>query len=238
MLTTPSLERAEAYLSLNLRNPDHGWSYRAAGPYVTISREAGAGGKSFAEALRQRLDEEDRTADGIPWTVFDSNLVEEMLRSQHLSPHLSKFLPEDRVSEVDSSVRELLGLHPNLWDLVQKTTTLARHLARAGKAIIVGRGGSFAATGIDNGVHVRLIASPHHRVRELVRRFGLKEDEAIALMQRQDTARQRYVRAVFNVDVSEPTAYHLVINTELVPLAEATALVAQMVQARSPVPIA
>lgn len=234
MTTTPDLERAEAYLSLHLKHSDRDWTYRGAGPYVTVSREAGADGRGFAEALRLRLEQIDGSPAGIPWTVFDSNLVEEMLRSEHLSPHLAQFLPEDRVSEVDASVGELLGLHPNLWDLIQKTASLTRHLARAGRAIIVGRGGNFAAAGIDNGVHVRLVASPHHRVRELARRCHLTETEAIAVRNRQDAARQRYVRAVFNADVTEPTAYHLTLNTELVPVAEAADLVARMVHARSP----
>jgi cytidylate kinase len=166
--------------------------------------------------------------------VYTGNLIEDMLHNHHLSPHLAQFLPEDRVSEISSSVGELVGLHPNLWELVQKTNELMCRLARSGHAILVGRGANFATAGIDRGVHVRLVAAASHRARHMARLQQLDETSALAYNAKRDLARERYVRTNFNAAIKEPTAYDLVIDTGRVHLTEAAELIAALVHARTP----
>jgi cytidylate kinase len=166
--------------------------------------------------------------------VYTGNLIEEMLQNHHLSPHLARFLPEDRVSEIAASVGELVGLHPNLWDLVQKTNELIRRLARSGNAIIVGRGANFATQGIEHGVHLRLVGSTEHRAKHIARLQQLDETEAWAFNARRDLARERYVRTHFNANIKDPAAYDLVLDTSRVQLTEATEIVTTLVNARQP----
>ena len=233
MNTHPGLETAGAYLHVQMGSTGTPWAGKPEGPFVTISRESGAGGSSLARALALRLNAE--TPEPRSWTVYTGNLIEEMLQHHHLSPHLARFLPEDKVSEISSSVGELVGLHPNLWDLVQKTNELMRRLARGGHAILVGRGANFATAAINNGVHIRLVGPAEHRARHMARLQQMTEADALAHNAKRDLARERYVRTNFNAAIKDPVAYDLVIDTGRVHLTEAAEVIATLVHARTPV---
>jgi cytidylate kinase len=232
MNTHPGLETAGAYLHVQMGSTGTPWAGTPEGPFVTLSRESGAGGSSLARALALRLNAQTQTSS---WTVYTGNLIEEMLQNHHLSPHLARFLPEDKVSEISASVGELVGLHPNLWDLVQKTNELMRRLARAGHAILVGRGANFATGAIDHGVHIRLVGPAEHRARHMARLQQMDEVGALAYNAKRDLARERYVRTNFNADIKDPTAYDLMIDTGRVHLTEASELIATLVRARTPI---
>lgn len=228
MHALPIFEKAEAYLNVHLTRSGPGGAASPVGPFVTISRESGAGGTSLARSLAERLPREE---DSHPWAVYSANLIEEMLRTNELPAHLARYLPEDRVSEIDAAVGELVGLHPSLWVLVQKTNELIRRLSRAGHAIILGRGGAFATEGIPHGVHVRLVAPVKWRAQRTARWLGMTQDGAATHNARRDAARQRYVRSTFDRDISDPTAYDLVINTAQVPVDTAVDIIAGFIRA-------
>jgi len=234
MKTHPGLETAGTYLYAHLGSTGTPWAQKLEGPFVTISRESGAGGASVGRALALRLNA--HAPERSPWTVYTANLIEEMLQNHNLSPRLARFLPEDKISEISAAVGELVGLHPNLWDLVQKTNELIRRLARSGGAIIVGRGANFATATIGHGVHLRLVASPEHRARHIARLQQISEADARAYNTRRDLARERYVRTHFNAAINDPTAYDLVLDTGRVHLTEAAEIAATLVMIRTPTP--
>jgi cytidylate kinase len=200
------------------------WSPAPEGPFVTISRETGAGASSFARLLAKRLNRDGEG--GHSWAVFDANLIDAMLQANCLSPQIANYLPEGRVSEINALVGEIVGLHPNLWSLIQKTNRLTQELARKGGAIFVGRGAAFSTSGIANGVHVRLVAPIEFRARRTAERLGISPTAAAACNRRKDAARRAYVRANFNARGPDPLAYDFVINTARVPLLQAAELVA------------
>ncbi|MDO8540643.1 MAG: cytidylate kinase-like family protein [Opitutaceae bacterium] len=228
MHALPVFEKAEAYLQVQLTRSGPGGTAHPAGPFVTISRESGAGGTTLARSLAERLP---RDEDAHPWTVYSANLIEEMLRTNELPVQLARFLPEDRISEIDSAVGELVGLHPSLWVLVEKTNQLVRQLAQVGHTIVLGRGANFATSGIHHGVHVRLVAPAKWRAERTARWLGLDVDSAAIENARRDAARQRYVRATFAADVADATAYDLVINTAQVPVDTSVDIIAGFVRA-------
>jgi len=229
MLMHESVERTKAYLDAHLgqRMPDSAHYVSSTGPYVTISRESGSGGTSFAQLLARRLNKDH--PNGPPWTVYDQDIVERMLRNQHLSPDLAQYLPEGKVWEVDALVREIVGLHPNLWHLVRQTNRLIQEMARNGRAIFVGRGSSFATSTIPHGLHIRLVAPPAIRAATTAARLKIPVDEAAGQHRRVDAARAAYVRSVFQADVADPAAYDIVINTGHVALATAVDLAVTLV---------
>ena len=230
MTNQPSLGHAEAYINIHLSRSGPGLHGKPLGPFVTVSRESGTGGSTFASALAARLDRE--LPGDTPWTVFDRNLVETMLQSRHLSPRLARFLPEDKVSEIDASVGELVGLHPSLWELIQRTNETMRHLARAGHVILVGRGANCATAGIANGVHVRLVAPVEHRARHAASELGVTPAAAAAHNDKIDAARRKYVRSVFEAEIDRASGYDLAINIATVPVERAAAIVAEVLRSR------
>ncbi len=225
--------KTDTYLSSEWTGSRSPWAVRPAGPFVTLSREAGSGGSSLARILARKLNHESARDDS--WSVYDTNLTPKMLKTHHLPVRFARFLPEDRVPEFTACIGELVGLHPSLWELVQKTNETIRQLAGNGHAILVGRGANFATKGMDHGINVRLVAPAGHRARYLARLYNIPEREALAYNAKCDAARRRYVRTNFNADIDDPTAYDLVINTAQVSLAAAADLVATCVRARTPV---
>ncbi|HVZ19580.1 MAG TPA: cytidylate kinase-like family protein [Vicinamibacterales bacterium] len=230
MTPLPSLGHAEAYLNIHLSRSGPGNFSRSAGPFVSVSRESGSGSGLFAKALRPRLEQE--FPGESQWVVFDRNLVEAMLQARHLSPHIARFLPEDRVSEIDASIGELIGLHPNIWSLIQRTNDMIRELARTGHAVLVGRGANFATRNVPNGVHVRLAATPEFRAARMAEELNTTLEAAAAHNAHTDAARRAYVRSVFQADVTDPSCYDLVINVETVPLDQAVEATVGLLRAR------
>jgi cytidylate kinase len=230
MVTTPSLEKAKAYFDLQLgREPCIQRS--ATGPFLTISRQCGTGASDLAEEIARRLNRMN-TVEQPAWTVFDRNLVTRMLEDNKLSSALARYIPEDRVSEIKSSVGEIVGLHPSLWTMVHQTIALIRKLAQLGNAIVVGRGANFAAAAIAHGLHLRLVAPIDFRTERIVQREALTTIQADAYVRRTDQARRNYVRSFFNTDIDDPTAYDLVVNMAHFTTASAADLVVATLSSR------
>ena len=130
---------------------------------VTISRQTGSGAHSVAEKLATFLQARS-PKDACPWTVFDRNLVEQVLEDHNLPQRLAQFMPEDRVSEIADTMDELFGLHPPSWTLVHQTSDTILRLAELGNVILIGRGATIITSKLDYVFHVRLVGSLERRV--------------------------------------------------------------------------
>ena len=131
MKTTPSLEKAESYLNLNISSLSGAKDPPQSLPFITLSRESGAGASSLANLTAQRLNQSLRPGQ-TRWRIFDGNLVEAMLKNLRYPNRIAQFMPEDAISEIDAFMGELLGRHPNLWQLEQKTHEIIRQIAQRG----------------------------------------------------------------------------------------------------------
>jgi hypothetical protein len=195
---------------------------------VTISRQAGCGGRIIAARLAEYLQARDTPAQ-CPWTVFDHNLVEEILEDHHLPKRLEKFMSEDKVSEIADIMDELFGLHPSMWTLVHKASETILRLAELGNVIIIGRGANIITAKLRHTFHVRLIGSLKERIAR-VRQFDhLSEKAAAALVRKKDLGRKRHLRKYFHKDIDDPLLYHLTINTDVVSCEKAVRLIGDAV---------
>ena len=224
MNTTPALGKAKAYIDSETNRvptqPAH-FPHSEDGPFITVSREAGTGGSAFAKALVKELDARDAGGGGPQWTLFDSELVQQMLLEANLPTRLARYLPEDRIPAVVSAVGEILGLHPDLWTLVERTNETVRRLAMLGHTVIVGRGGNFATMGIANGFNIRLIGSAALRAKRMSDAQSCSLYESALLIRKIDAARRHYVQSAFDRDVDDTGAYDLVVNTNSLSTMEA-----------------
>jgi cytidylate kinase len=223
-----SLEKCLTYIDCHLQSP-HG-PLVATGPQrppaVTISRQAGAGGTSvalkLAEILQARL-----PGQACPWTVFDRNLVERVLEDHHLPSRLAQFMPEDRVSAIGDAVEELLGLHPPSSSLVHKLTETILQLAELGNVILVGRGANVITATLPNIFHVRLIGSLERRIERVQARHKVSREAARKFIHKEDAGRRRYLLRYLGKAIDDPLLYHLIINTDWVPVDRAAEIIAQ-----------
>ena len=202
-------------------------------PCITISRETGAGAQAVCKELINILDSNSKP-DDIHWTYFDRKLIEKVLEDHHLPELISKYLKEDKYSQISSVVNEILGLHPSQWTLLHKTTETVLQLARMGKVIIVGRGGNIITAKLKNAFHVRLIAPMENKISYIMQVYKLDRRNAETYIKVQDTARSKYLKSNFLKDVSNPELYHLVINTGMLTYTETAKVISEAILEKFP----
>jgi Cytidylate kinase-like family len=195
---------------------------------VTISRQAGCGALVVAEKLALYL-QAHSPGQAVPWTVFDRNLMDKVLEEHDLPKYLAKFLPEDRVSQVEDLVADILGAHPPLWKAVLQTAETMLRLADLGSVILIGRGGNIITAQLPHVLHVRLVAPLDKRIAHAHEAYGMTEAAARVFCPREDRGRERYLKKYFNADVNDPLLYHLIINTGLVSYDDAAKLIGDAV---------
>jgi len=201
---------------------------------ITISRQTGSGGHMVAAKLAELMQAK-TPSDQPPWTVFDRNLVEKVLEDHHLSSRLARFMTEDRIGEISDTIDELFGLHPPSWTLVRKSSDTILRLAELGNVILIGRAANVITRRLPYVFHVRLVGSVEKRVKFMQEAEQLDHKSALALVDREDLGRRRYLKKYFDQDTDNPLLYHIVINTDLVPYEEAAQLIADAVTVKAAV---
>jgi len=200
-------------------------------PVVTVSRQTGAGGNAFGEALCGYLEKAQPKGRG-PWVVVDKELVDKILEDEALPDRLASWSPEDHLSGVSFVIEELLGLHRATWRPIQETTETILRLAEMGNVVLVGRGANVILGHRPEAFHVRLVASLESRVTHMAGLRGTSKKAALSYVEAEDKARQRFIRRYFQVDVADPLLYNLVINVDRTPTDEAARIVGEAVLAR------
>ena len=182
-------------------------------PTITISRQTGSGAVTLAGGLAEYLNKETRVKER-PWEVFDKTLIRQVLGDHDLPERLERYMPEDSPKHVKDALGDMLGLHPPNWELVRYTGETIYRLAKKGKCILVGRGANIITRDLPNAFHLRLIGSLEQRLIHCQDYYGIDKAEAGELIKKQDRARRRYLLAYYDIEIDDPTNYHLVINMD------------------------
>lgn len=201
----------EKYLKERRRFDDLFLNY----PFLTISREVGAGGHTIAREVIRRLEDnypKDDMAQG--WEVFDQKLCAMILKNTKIKVSFESLVTEEYVSEARQFISDLLSGQSTQYALFRKTFGIIRLLSRIGKVVIVGRGGANLTADLPQGVHVRLVAGKDERVRRMAAMLDVEEDKARTLVRDQDRNRARLVKSYFNKEIGDPHVYDAVYNTE------------------------
>jgi cytidylate kinase len=174
------------------------------GRYLSISREAGAGGGEIAQLVGRRLG----------WEVLDRNLIDRIAERFNCSRGMLEL-----VDETESSwVYNVLGT----W-MDRKIVTHDKYVAclgrvvlaavRHGNVVLVGRGAQFMLPR-EKGLAVRLIASRKYRIEQMIGREGLSQADAGRRIDQLDRGRREFAQRYFHQDIDDPHLYGLVLNVE------------------------
>lgn len=227
MSATDTFAKYRAYFLSQKDRPKVGAA--AHPPFVTLSRQTGAGAETVAHMLAEKLNA--RTPDDEhPWVVFDKNLIARVLEDQHLPQALAAHIREDKDTTVQALVGELLGLHPSMWTIFHHTSETVLQLARIGRCIIVGRGGGIITAKLKGGIHARLVGPEAVRLAHVKQHFNLDEKEAAKYLREHDAGRRRYIKTNFDRDIDDPLIYHAVLNTGLLDFEQTANAIATMLE--------
>jgi len=181
--------------------------------FITLSRQGGCNAHGIAERTAELLQAREPEVKP-PWTVFDRNLVEEVLKEHHLPAQLRAHMPEDQRSELDDIMGEIFDEHPSAWTLVHKTSDTLLRLAARGRCIVIGRAANFVTSKLTRGLHVRLIGSLDTRIERMQKYENVNPKVARKRILDQDRTRARYVKKYFEADIHAPERYDLVVNVD------------------------
>ena len=182
---------------------------------VTISRQAGCGAVHVAEKLTVLL-EEHAPRPQSPWTVFDRDLMERVLADHNLPAYLAKFLPEDRISEIENTLADIFGVRPTVQIMIGQTAETLLKLAELGGVILIGRAANIITAKLPRVLHVRLVAPLEDRIERICRDDHKTLAEAAKFCHDEEAARARYLKTYYHADIDDPQHYHLIINTSRV----------------------
>jgi cytidylate kinase len=188
---------------------------RRLGPYITLSRQAGAGGGEIAQLVGAQLG----------WEVLDKALVDRVAERYRLSRPMLDFVDETSSSWVHNILGPWLdrGVVAQEKYLVRLTRVMLA-AARRGNVVIVGRGAQFLLPR-KHGLAVRVVAPLKFRVARLARLRNCTAAEAQKLVAELDQGRKQFVEQFFHHDVEDPTVYDLVLNVDHLGCATAAELI-------------
>ncbi len=106
-----------------------------------------------------------------------------------------------------------------------------RRLAERGRVIIVGRGGMMLLRDDPHTIRVRIVAAEEARAERHAAEENLSFRDALQQVRLSDRRRAAFIHRNYHVDWNSNALYHLVINSEVMPLAMAAATIAAAVRA-------
>jgi cytidylate kinase len=186
---------------------------------ITVSAAYGTGGSVVAPALADRL--------GLPFlqrvTTSEGGMAEPGPCDEQLSAEEVKATPVHRVlahftqAMPAGPTQSPPSTHHQDEHLRGSGEAEIHTLVAAGGGVILGRAAA-VVLGKDRGFHVRLVGPAARRVAQGAVVEGISEEQAAERLRAADKARTAYVRRLYRCDPSDPSLYHLVIDSTAIPL--------------------
>ncbi len=175
---------------------------------ITLSREMGSLGKDIALTMEKELN----------LNYLDKESLELMLTDYGIT--------EAEVEKYDEK-------KPSFWTIffsernryLHFLKTAVYSFARKGPCVIVGRGGQVLFQNVPGVLKVRIIAPPEQRLERVKERFGCSDRQAKQIIEHSDNDRSGFHKIFFNIPWERLNLYDLVINTGLLSVAAAAALI-------------
>jgi cytidylate kinase len=200
-------------------------------PFVTISRQAGAGGQALGTLLGEKIQQLYQEPLFQGWHLCNQELCRMIVQDD---PALKSSVESLRRTEYHSQAEDMLSqliYGGSSQDLViKKMFHLMRTFALHGKVIFVGRGSNFLTHDLPLGIHVRLEAPIESRVRRMMQSLGLSEKKAREEIAEKDKAKAELVKTFFHKDLRDPLLFDVLWNTDRVPLEEIAKILIGMIR--------
>ncbi|MCP4295682.1 MAG: cytidylate kinase-like family protein [Proteobacteria bacterium] len=175
---------------------------------ITISRDFGCDGYPVAAELRNLLDNETQE-----WTIFDHALIDKVAEKSEFSERLIK-----EAGLASGYMDAVVATFQKNWKKeIDVFKALARNIigaAKAGNAIIVGRGSGYLTQGMKDCFQFNIVGSREFRLNNIMKKHKMESDEALAFMTENESIRQTFNKRFLKDASNEPHFFHLVLNNE------------------------
>jgi len=199
-------------------------------PFITISRQAGAGGNALATALEQNIQKLQAEPLFRDWQVCGQQLCEMVAQDPKLRDIVESLRRTEYHSQAEDMILQLIHGSSSQDLVVKKMFHLMRAFALHGKVIFVGRGSTHLTHDLPLGIHVRLEASMESRIKRMMPDFGPDEKKVRQIIEEKDKAKAGLVKTFFNKDVNNPLLYDVQWNTDRVSIDEIAKILIEMIR--------
>lgn len=202
-------------------------------PFITITRQEGAGAIELAQSLTTHLNQADADP---PWKAYDRELIEQVAQDHGIAQDLIASLP-DRPHSLLLDLAEGMRFdssRPTDEAVYAKVIATIRSLARLGHSIIVGRGGVFCTQDLPAGIHLQLVAPLSYRLERFAQAHELNPAEARRRLEQIEQNRDAFIRRFWPKVDHLSDRFTLTINTAKVPVHTQVAIVGQLLDALRP----
>ena len=189
---------------------------------ITISREIGSGGHTVGQILADKLNVRycdknliralekkfDLTAEKIEKLKGEKkNWLADFF--QHVTPFSSA-----PMMGVDAQFTQEFKPEVTTDDIYRAETEILRGMADEGSCVIAGRSGFFVFKDHPNHLNVFITASNGNRVKRVMKKQGLTEEQAGDLIKKIDKARENYIERYTGTSRYDARNYDLVLNAD------------------------
>ena len=174
---------------------------------ITIGREHGSGGHEIARALGEALG----------YACYDKEIVDRAAENSHFSREVLDSFDEKRVSPYVIPAPNYVGMGESFRLNMQVASAqfdAIRELAEKGNAIFVGRCADYVLRSREGVLRVFVQAGEESRIREMMSRREMTEEQARKLIRQVDKDRASYYRYYTDQIWGERENYDLIINSD------------------------
>jgi len=199
-------------------------------PFVTISRQAGAGGHTLARDIVREVERSLPGDLGQGWDVFDHKLCLLIAQDPEIGASFDGLLAERYRSEISITVEEMISGETRQYKAMKRIFEVVRALCTIGKVVIVGRAGSCVAADLPLHTRLRLVASRPTRIGNMMKLLDLDREAAARMVKKQDAERKRLLFDFFDQDIENPLLYDAVFNADAMSSPEMAKLAVQLMK--------
>lgn len=182
-------------------------------PFVTISREPGAGGHTLGREIIREVDRQPDAPWSRGWDLFDQKLCAVVAQNPETAANFDSLIREEYRSGLQQSVYEMFVGRAEEHALQKRIAAVLRFLAFVGRVVLVGRGGMCVTRHLPGGLHIRLVSPLEVRVRRMMEMTEGDEDKARVEIRQQERSRARLIQDIYDRDIADPLLYDMVFNT-------------------------
>jgi cytidylate kinase len=228
----------------DIRNPDKGESLRRTWrkedfemPVITIRGQHGSWSAEIGELIAHKLN-----IDYVDREIIAG--VAERLRRPNTSIAEKEMPPSTLLGRISEAMAQTAymgdgiytGLYSPFWEipLDDKNYLLGleyviKELARTQSIVIRGRGSQFILKDFLGAFHVQIVASVEVRVKRVMDRQKLNEEDARKEITRFDDGSREFVKRYFKANIGDPLNYDMVINTNRLSIEGAASIITDAV---------
>ncbi len=193
---------------------------------VTVSRQAGSGGRLVAARVAQELD----------LHFYDRAIIQRIAEISQTTHQVVKSRDEKGPSILDHWIDSLVnqrGLWPGSYikknvlahtDYIRHLKFVLAEINNGNGGVVLGRGANFFLPS-QRCLRVRIVAPEEQRVAGLARVLDTDQSHARRMVREKAAARRSFVKQAFGRELDDPTAYDMVLNMDCLGLEDAVAAI-------------